>query len=96
MTLETDRKALLLSLIRGNAMYHGQHLREVGTMVKLGRRVITTGGEAKIHGFTRVKERWMGDFEYEYQDQSSLMGAAMLAGIHEQEPNACSHFMASS
>ena len=96
VTLETDRKALLLSLIRGNAMYHGQHLREVGTMVKLGRRVITTGGEAKIHGFTQVKRRWMGDFEYEYQDQSSLLGAAMLVGIHEQEMNASLHVMASS
>jgi xylulokinase len=87
LTLETDRKALLLSLIRGNAMYHGQHLREVGTMVKLGRRVITTGGEAKIHGFTQVKKRWMGNFEYEYQDQSSLMGAAMLVGVHAQKPD---------
>ena len=96
MTLETDRKAMLLSLIRGNAMYHGQHLREVGAMVKLGRRVITTGGEAKIHGFTQVKERWMGNFEYEYQDQSSLLGAAMLAGIHEQELNTRLHVMASS
>lgn len=96
MTLETDRTALLLSLIRGNAMYHGQHLREVGAMVKLGRRVITTGGEAKIHGFTKVKERWMGDFEYEYQDQSSLLGAAMLAGIHEQAMNGSLHVMASS
>ena len=96
MTLETDRKALLLSLIRGNAMYHGQHLREVSAMVKLGRRVITTGGEAKIHGFTQVKQRWMGDFEYEYQDQSSLLGAAMLVGIHEQDSNASLHLIASS
>jgi xylulokinase len=86
MTLETDRKAMLLSLIRGNALYHGQHLREVGTMVNLGRRVITTGGEAHIHGFTQVKQRWMGNFEYEYQDQSSLLGAAMLASFHEQGP----------
>lgn len=96
LTLETDRKALLLSLIRGNAMYHGQHLREVGAMVTLGRRVITTGGEAHIHGFTQVKRRWMGDFEYEYQDQSSLMGAAMLARIHEQELAGSLHAVASS
>lgn len=85
ITLETDRKALLLSLIRGNALYHGEHLREVGAMVKLGRRVITTGGVAKIPGFTQVKQRWMGDFDYQYQDQSSLLGAAMLAGIHPRQ-----------
>jgi sugar (pentulose or hexulose) kinase len=78
MTLETNREALLLSLIRGNAVYHGEHLREVGGMVKLGRRVITTGGGAKIRGYMEVKRRWTGDFEYEYQDQSSLLGAAML------------------
>jgi sugar (pentulose or hexulose) kinase len=80
MTLETNREALLLSLIRGNAVYHGEHLREVGAMVKLGRRVITTGGGAKIRGYMEVKRRWTGDFEYEYQDQSSLLGAAMLGG----------------
>jgi cell division ATPase FtsA len=68
----------LLSLIRGNAVYHGEHLREVGGMVKLGRRVISTGGGAKIRGYMEVKRRWTGDFEYEYQGQSSLLGAAML------------------
>jgi xylulokinase len=93
VTLETDRKAFLLSLIRGNTLYHGHHLQEVGSMVKLGRRVITTGGEARIHGFTQVKKRWMGDFQYEYQDQSSVLGAAMLAGIHEQQTqSAHSHY----
>jgi sugar (pentulose or hexulose) kinase len=84
ITLETNREALLLSLIRGNAAYHGQHLREVGGLVKLGRRVITTGGGAKIRGYMEVKRRWMGDFEYEYQDQSSLLGAAMLGRVHQQ------------
>jgi sugar (pentulose or hexulose) kinase len=84
ITLETNRDALLLSLIRGNAAYHGQHLREVGRMVKLGRRVITTGGGAKIRGYMEVKRRWTGDFEYEYQDQSSLLGAAMLGRVHQQ------------
>jgi sugar (pentulose or hexulose) kinase len=84
ITLETDREALLLSVIRGNAMYHGQHLGEVGGMVKLGRRVVTTGGGAKIRCYVEVKRRWTGDFEYEYQDQSSLLGAAMLGRIHQQ------------
>ena len=84
ITLETNREALLLSLIRGNASYHGQHLREVGRMVKLGRRVMTTGGGAKIRGYMDVKRRWTGDFEYEYQDQSSLLGAAMLGRVHQQ------------
>ncbi len=84
ITLETDRDAMLLSLIRGNAVYHGRHLGEVGEMVKLGRRVIATGGGARIRGYVEAKRRWTGDFEYEYQDQSSLLGAAMLGRIHQQ------------
>ncbi len=84
ITLETNREALLLSLIRGNAVYHGLHLREVGAMVELGRRVVTTGGVAKIRGFTQVKQRWTGDFQYQYQDQSSLLGAAMLASMRQR------------
>jgi sugar (pentulose or hexulose) kinase len=83
MTLETNRDALLLCLIRGNAVYHGQHLREVGGMVQLGRRVVTTGGGARIRGYMEVKRRWTGDFEYEYQDESSLLGAAMLGRMLE-------------
>ena len=48
-------------------------------MVKLGRKVMTTGGGARIPGYIEAKKRWTGDFDYEYQDQSSLLGAAMLA-----------------
>jgi sugar (pentulose or hexulose) kinase len=78
VTLETTREDLLLSLIRGNALYHGNHLKEVSKLVKLGRKVITTGGGAKIPGYVEVKKRWTGDFDYQYQDQSSLTGAALL------------------
>jgi sugar (pentulose or hexulose) kinase len=84
VTLETNRDAMLLSLIRGNAAYHGEHLREVGGMVKLGRRIVATGGGAAIRGYMDVKRRWTGDFEYVYQDQSSLLGAAMLGQIYQQ------------
>ncbi len=83
VTLETTREDLLLGLIRGNAAYHGEHLREVSRMVKLGRRVITTGGGAGIPGYLQVKKRWTGDFEYEYQEQSALLGAAMLGQIYQ-------------
>jgi xylulokinase len=85
VTLETTRDDMLLSLIRGNALYHGEHLREVGRMVKLGRRVITTGGGAAIGGYLEVKKRWTGDFEYEYQEQSALLGAAMLGQMYQEK-----------
>ena len=84
LTLETTREDLLLSLIRGNSLYQGQHIKEVAELVKLGRKVMTTGGGAKIRNLLKVKKRWMGgDFEYEYQDQSSLLGAAMLGQFYQ-------------
>jgi sugar (pentulose or hexulose) kinase len=82
VTLETTREHLLLSLIRGNAVYQGTHLKEVAGMMKLGHKVMTTGSGAKIRGFLEVKKRWTGDFEYEFQDQSSLRGAAMLGQMY--------------
>ncbi len=82
VTLETTRDDMLMALIRGNALYHGEHLKEVGEVAPLARKVHTTGGGAKIRGYIDAKRRWTGDFEYEYQDQSSLVGAAMLGQIY--------------
>jgi sugar (pentulose or hexulose) kinase len=82
VTLETTRDDMLMALIRGNALYHGEHLKEVAVRVPLARKVHTTGGGAKIEGVMEAKRRWTGDFDYQYQDQSSLVGAAMLGQIH--------------
>jgi hypothetical protein len=60
----------------------GSHLKEVAELVPLGRKVATSGGGATIHGFLDVKKRWTGDFEYEYHDQCSLAGAAMLGQMY--------------
>ncbi|MCX6376943.1 MAG: hypothetical protein NTU88_13080, partial [Armatimonadetes bacterium] len=78
ITLETRREDLLMSVLRGNALYHGRHLQEIAAMVPLRRTVTTSGGGAKIRGLLDVKRRWTGDFDYHYRDQSSLLGAAML------------------
>jgi sugar (pentulose or hexulose) kinase len=84
LTLETTREHVLLGLIKGNSIYQRQHIKEVASLVKLGRRVMTTGGASKIRNFLEVKKRWMGgNFEYEYQDQSSLLGAAMLGRFYQ-------------
>jgi xylulokinase len=82
MTLETTRDDLLLSLIRGNMQYLGGHLREVAGLVSLGRKVGISGGGAGIRGMLEARRRWTGPFEYIFQDQSSLLGAAMLGQIH--------------
>lgn len=81
--LETSRDEMLLGLIRGNALYHGDHLKEVASLVKIGKHVMTTGGGAKIKGYLDVKKRWTGDFDYDYRDQSTLDGAAMLGQFYQ-------------
>ncbi len=83
LTLETTREKILLGLVRGNAIYHRDHLREVAGLVKINKIVMTTGGGAKIRGFLEAKKRWAGDFEFRYQDQSSLLGAAMLGQFYQ-------------
>lgn len=83
LNLETTRERMLLSLIRGNANYHGEHLKEVGRLINLGQKVMTTGGGANIKGMLNVKKRWTGEFDYQYLDQSSLLGAAMLGQFYQ-------------
>ena len=51
-------------------------------MVNLGREGDAPPAAApKIRGYLEAKSRWTGDFEYEFRDQSSLLGAAMLARL---------------
>lgn len=83
LTLETTRDDLLLSLVRGNAAYLGEHLREVAALVPLGRRAGISGGGAAIGGMLDARRRWTGDLEYVFQAQSSLLGAAMLGRMSQ-------------
>jgi sugar (pentulose or hexulose) kinase len=82
LILETTREDMLLGLIKGNAIYHGQHMKEVSQLTKLGNKVMTSGGASKIKHFLEAKKRWTGDFEYLFQDQSSLLGAALLGQFY--------------
>ena len=83
LTLQTTRDDLLLSIVRGNARYLGGHLAEVAEVVHLGHRAGISGGGARIRGMLEARRRWTGDFEYEFQDQSSLLGAAILGQISQ-------------
>jgi sugar (pentulose or hexulose) kinase len=78
LDLESTRDEMLLAVVRGNAMYSGSHLEEVGSHVALGRRVIAAGTGSKIDALMTARRRWFGDYEFEYRDQSSLHGAALL------------------
>ena len=81
LTLKTTREDLLLALVRGNLRYLGEHLEQVARLVPVSRRLGISGGAARIRGMLGARERWTGPFEYVFQDQSSLLGAAMLGQV---------------
>lgn len=88
VTLQTTRDDLLLAVLRGNLRYLGEHLEHVATLVPVYRAVGISGGAARIDGSLEARRRWTGDFDYFYQEQSSLLGAAMLGRIHQEGPAA--------
>ncbi len=83
LTLQTTRDDLLLSVIRGNLIYLGGHLDELASLMPLSRTVGISGGGARMPGMIAARRRWTGDYDYVFQDQSSLRGAAILGGFHE-------------
>jgi xylulokinase len=83
LSLETTREDLLVSMVRGNAAYHGEHFSEVSSMISVAGRAAISGGGARIGGMIEARRRWMADLEYEYQDQSSLLGAALLGSYSQ-------------
>ena len=84
VSLQTSRDDLLLSMIRGNLRYLGQHLEQVSELVPVNRAVGISGGAARIRGMLAARGRWTGDYEYRFQDQSSMLGAAMLGCIYQE------------
>ena len=86
VSLQTTREDLLLAVVRGNLVYLGDHLRQVARLSPVNRTVGISGGAARIEGMLAARERWTGDFDYIFQDQSSLRGAAMLGRIYQSGP----------
>ena len=82
LTLETNRDQFLLGLLKGNALYQKGHIDEVASMIPVGNKVMTSGGVSKIEHFLETKKHWTGDYEMLYQEESSLLGAAMLGQFY--------------
>jgi sugar (pentulose or hexulose) kinase len=78
LSMETTREKMLVGLIKGNTAYTGNHLRDLGKLIRLNNTVHLTGGGARIAGMKAAKQRWQGDFNYEIVEQSSLIGAVKL------------------
>lgn len=81
MSQETTREELAAALVRGLAEYQREHLKEIGLEVPLSDTIRVTGG-AVDDAVLRAKRKWMRNCGYEYVEQSSLRGAAMLACEH--------------
>ncbi len=71
-------------MVRGNLRYIGEHLEQVSGLVRVNRDVGISGGAARIEGMLAARRRWTGDYEYHFQDQSSMLGAAMLGQVYQR------------
>jgi hypothetical protein len=43
-----------------------------------------SGGAARVDRMLDARRRWTGDFDYRFQDQSSMLGAAMLGQLYQR------------
>jgi xylulokinase len=80
--VNTTRDDFLMALLKGNNLYLASHLSEVSPVVKLSRNLKLTGGAANIRNMDKVRRKWIGDYRFEYIDQSSLQGAAKLGKLY--------------
>jgi len=85
--VNTTRDDFLMAVLKGNNLYLASHLSEVSPVVKLNRNIKLTGGAGNIRNLDKVKRKWIGDYGFEYIDQSSLQGAAKLGKLYFENCN---------
>jgi len=85
--VNTTRDDFLMALLKGNNLYLASHLLEVSPVVKLSRKIKLTGGAGNIRNLDKVKRKWIGDYQFEYIEQSSLQGAAKLGKLYFENLN---------
>ncbi len=85
--VNTTRDDFLLAMLKGNNLYMTSHLAEVSDKVELSRTIKLTGGAQNIRNMETVKRKWIGDYRFEYVDQSSLHGAAKLGKYYFENLN---------
>jgi sugar (pentulose or hexulose) kinase len=85
--VNTTRDDFLMSLLKGNNLYLASHLSEVSAVVKLSPDIKLTGGAGNIRNMENVKKKWIGDYRFDYIDQSSLQGAAKLGKLYFENCN---------
>lgn len=73
----TDRDEMLAAMVASLCRYQKGHLEAIERDVPLRNPVYLTGG-ANTPSVVHAKEKWMRECKYEYRDQSSVKGAAMM------------------
>jgi hypothetical protein len=56
-------------------------------VVKPGSKIKLTGGAGNIRNMEKVRRKWIGDYQFEYIEQSSLQGAAKLGKLYFENQN---------
>jgi len=85
--VNTTRDDFLMALLKGNNLYLASHLSEVSPIVKLNRNIKLAGGAGNIRNMEKVKRKWIGEYQFEYIEQSSLQGAAKLGELYFKNLN---------
>ncbi len=77
ISAETTRDEIASAMVKGLCEYQRRHLELIGRDVPLADTICLSGG-AVNPSLVRAKERWYRDCRYVYNEQSSVLGAAML------------------
>ncbi len=87
LNVNTTRDDFLMAMLKGNNLYLSSHLSEVSAVVKLNQTLKLTGGAVNIRNMEEVKRKWIGEYQFNYIDQSSLHGAAKLGKLYFENLN---------
>lgn len=80
--VNTTRDDFLMAVLKGNNLYLASHLSDIAQVVKPGSKIKLTGGAGNIRNMEKVRRKWIGDYQFEYIEQSSLQGAAKLGKLY--------------
>jgi xylulokinase len=85
--VNTTRDDFLMAILKGNNLYLASHLSDVSAVVKLDSKIKLTGGAGNIRNMEKVRRKWIGEYQFEYIEQSSLQGAAKLGKLYFENLN---------
>lgn len=81
LTRTSTREELLAVLVRDLCLYQREHLKEISMDVAIDSTIHVAGGAA-IPSIIRAKQVWLRNCRYAKVENSSMLGAALLAQRH--------------